>query len=894
MVPAHQDLRALGPSDAAEAEARFQQHVKRFNVRGARTAAGLIAVLVPAFSALDWFVLGGHFGSLLALRLGIAATAVVIIVASFNSKAPDWSKFFTVYLPLSAALSIVAMVHIHEMDQGGMPSQYYAGLILVVVGAGQLFLWPAVTGILVFGAVFAAYLLPTLLLKPTADGVLFLSNNVFLGSTMIVAVVGQHFTYNLNRREVYASFTVEASARKLEDANLKLKELDKYKTQFFANVTHELKTPLTLILAPTEAILRGEIGQFTESQQEYIRRIYQNGLRLMKLISDLLDLARLEDSKMRLRIEELDAAHFLERLAHDIRPLAERKGIRLTTEVNGEPPIIFADRHRLEQIFVNLLSNAVKFTGEGGAIRLIAWGDADAVRVCVSDTGIGIPPDKLEVIFDRFSQVDGSSTRRYGGTGIGLALARELVELHGGHIWAESVLGSGTTVHTQFMRGRDHFPADVLERRSLTHDVARNRRLDGALPEWWEQLTSRNEYRLLPVEEVSERRLAPRDKDIRRERGIVRRVLIVEDSREMLQFLHMQLREHFDLYLAENGARGWDLLQRMKPDLVVTDYMMPEMDGRELTRLIRASTEFRHVPVVMLTAKTDVEDRMEGRKAGADQYLAKPFSSAELIQVIQGLLNVHEEQADQLFSQRMDSLQLVSARMAHEIHNPLNYIRNGALIAQRTMEKLLASLDGSTGTDVPQSLPAQREKLAERMRSMIEQITKGADHIAKSVELLRAYSREGYRAEETAHEVQAALQGVLSIVSPKDGSSRRMEFVAGESVKAKCVPQEFHEVFTNLVQNAMDASKEGSLIRVAVSQTDSGMVRITVSDQGEGIPPENLDRIFVPMFTTKAPGQGMGMGLAITHRLVKKAGGRILVQSAVGAGTTFEVLWPKA
>ncbi len=231
--------------------------------------------------------------------------------------------------------------------------------------------------------------------------------------------------------------------------------------------------------------------------------------------------------------------------------------------------------------------------------------------------------------------------------------------------------------------------------------------------------------------------------------------------------------------------------------------------------------------------------------------------------------------------------------MAHEIHNPLNYIRNGALIAGRTMEKLLDSVAQASAHD-PETERAHRQKLADRMNTMIEQITKGADHISNSVELLRAYSREGYKAEESAYDVEAGLKRVLDIVGPKDGTRREIHFDAPEAGMVSCVPQEFHEVFTNLIQNAIDASPDGSHIWVAAEPALPGRIRIIVRDQGEGIPAENLDRIFVPMFTTKAPGQGMGMGLAITHRLIHKAGAQIRVQSEVGTGTTFEVLWPQA
>lgn len=875
----------------AEAEERFQAHVRQLNLRAARYTGILVSTLVPGFSVLDFFVLQKFWGSLFIFRLAVGLSGIVMALLTLSKRSADWGKGMTIYLGLATALSVVIMTHLHQFSQAGDPSQYYAGVMLVVIAIGLICVWTTKLAIIVFAIIYAAYLIPSLWLMRSGNLAMYLSNNFFLLASMIIASVGQFFTYNLQRREVYASFGVEATAKKLEEANTALKDLDRYKTQLFANVTHELKTPLTLILAPTEAVLRGELGQFNETQQEYFRRIYQNGLRLMRLISDLLDLAKLEDSKMRLRLEEVELVEMLNGLLGNIRPLAERKGIQLDLKVEGSATTMYGERHRLEQIFVNFLSNAVKFTGEGGAVTVTIDSRGEGIVIGVQDTGIGIPKEKLATIFDRFSQVDGSSTRKHGGTGIGLALARELTMLHGGTVWAESEEGKGACVSARFRRGKDHFADQVIERRSKQQLVEKDRRSEGALPEWWEQLSGKNEFRFLSVDDATERRLAPRERVKAADGEIAPKVLVVEDSREMLQFIQLQLREHFDVYLAENGLRGWEIVQKVKPDLVVTDFMMPEMDGRELTQLIKETEGTSHIPVVMLTAKADEEDRIAGRKAGADQYLAKPFSTPELLQVMRSLLKSQEKAADKLLSQRMDSLQVVAARMAHEIHNPLNYIRNGALLAKRSLDKLVEQLD-TTDASTPEGLE-KRGKLVGKINHMVEQITLGTDRISKSVDLLREYSREGYKAVRVDYDVDEALQKVIQVVAPKDSSRRNLHYTPSSLGKVLCVPQEFHEVISNLVQNAIDATPDGGNVWLTAERKDEeGIIRMLVRDDGAGIPEENLSRIFSPMFTTKAPGQGMGMGLSITYRLLQKMGGKVRVQSTVGEGTTFEVLWP--
>jgi signal transduction histidine kinase len=853
--------------------------------------------MVPLFSILDKLVVEEFFTGLLAIRWSIVAACAAIAWMSYQKAYENRGAPLSALAVVLIALAIAIMVHLHDLAEGAAPpSNYYAGIMLVVTAATLLVIWTIRESIFVVLIIYVFYILPTLLIQlstPSSrfDWKTFVANNFFLVATLLVSLVAHRFQWAAKWREYLANEQVEKSNADLERANSRLKDLDRYKTQFFANITHELKTPLTLILAPTEAILRNELGRFDEGQQEYFRRIYQNGLRLMRLISDLLDLAKLEDSKLRLKLDDVDLVEYLNGLLAGIRPLAERKSIHLEMSVTGTDSTISADRHRLEQIFVNFLSNAVKFTGEGGHIRILVEATHDDVHVCVQDSGVGIPADKVASIFERFSQVDGSSTRKYGGTGIGLALARELTQLHGGSIWAESELGVGTKVHTRFKKGRSHFRDEVVERRSEERTVADNRRNEGAMPEWWEQLSSGNNFRFIAVDDASERRLAPRERIKPKEGEVVSRVLVVEDTREMLQFIQLQLREHFDVYLAENGVKGLEMCQKIKPDLVVTDYMMPEMDGKEMTSLIKSNPETTHIPVVMLTAKADEAARVEGREAGADEYLAKPFSTTELIAVIRNLLKTQAKQADRLMTQKMDSLQIVAGRMAHEIHNPLNYIRNGALLAQRSIEKLVGLMPQPEVEGDDEA--AKRKKLIDKVHTMVDQITLGADRISKSVDLLKEYAREGYKAVDVDYDVDSGIEKIIQVVAPKDSSKRHVHFQRQNAGMVRCVPQEFHEVISNLIQNAMDATKDDQSIWVSAErQDDNKVVRILVRDEGEGISEENIDRIFNPMFTTKAPGQGMGMGLSITHRLIHRVGGKIKVMSTLGEGTTFEVLWP--
>ncbi|MBM4355183.1 MAG: response regulator [Deltaproteobacteria bacterium] len=863
----------------------FLQELAEMNARGTRLVCVLCAVLVPLFSVLDYFVLGPVFGVLLAVRLSVAITCMVIFFITYRPWAKQRMNLLAGTAVVMVSLMVVAMVHLHDMlDPPNAPSNYYAGIMLVVTGATLLLTWTLRTSVTVFSLVYLAYLIPTVLFQFPPNGILYLANNFFLGSTIIISIVGHHFSYGLKMREFFATRELAQANDALGSANERLKEMDRFKSQFFSNMTHELKTPLTLILAPTEAAMNGELGEFSSEQQEYFRRIFNNGLRLMKLINDLLDLARLEDSKLKLRVEEMELNEFALAVAGNIKPLAERKGIELTVEVPQGAVTVWADRDRLEQVLVNLLANAVKFTPESGRIAVRVEESGEQVLMAVTDSGIGIPTDKLESVFDRFSQVDGTTTRKYGGTGIGLALARELTALHGGRIWAESDGFSGTSMKVMLRKGSGHFNQAVLDRRTRAVEVSKGRReADGGLPQWSARIEERKEYRYLAVDEASERRIVPR-RDVAAGSGSAR-VLVVEDSKEMLQFLELQLRSYYKVFLAEDGARGWELVRKHNPDLVITDYMMPEMDGKELTQLIKGTKETSHIPVVMLTAKAATDDRVAGKEAGADEYLAKPFSTSELLAVVKALLKACEQQADRMTEQRMDSMEVMAARLAHEIHNPLNYVKNGAGLIRTLLERLLKSKEGSEDLKV--------QKDVATIRTLMEQVQVGTERISRTVEKMKEYAREGYEKGTRGYDVDRGIEAVLQVVRPVDGAVRRtVEFAPQGAGEIECVPQEFHEIVSNLVQNALDATPEDGLVRVeAVGEGNDVVIR--VSDNGAGMDAQTIDKIFTPFFTTKEPGRGMGMGLTIVYRLVRKAGGRVDVRSELGAGSTFTVRLPR-
>ncbi len=398
--------------------------------------------------------------------------------------------------------------------------------------------------------------------------------------------------------------------------------------------------------------------------------------------------------------------------------------------------------------------------------------------------------------------------------------------------------------------------------------VAGARANDKGLMDFAVQLAGRDEYRLLDIAEVTERRVAQRDTDEDLRAHVA---LVVDDTPDIIRLVHTSLRTHFKVISADDGLKGLEMALRERPSLVVADLMMPGIDGLELTRRLRADEATRHIPVLMLTARGDLDSRVAGLETGVSAYLAKPFSPRELLTQARALVQAQAVTADIVLTQRMDSLETVAGGLAHEINNPLNYLKNALA---RVRIDAVALLEGKV-TDLP--------KTAARMRELFEVAESGIKRITGTVELMSSYGRAGYSRALRPHEVYRAIRDTVALVLPATGRSTRVEFALEGDGTVECVPEELNQVISNLVQNAIEACpEEGGLVRVRGSG-DAEWLTITVKDNGPGVRSEDLPRIFTPFFTTKGPGRGMGMGLTIVWRVVQSLGGTLEVLPGPGA-----------
>jgi signal transduction histidine kinase len=854
-------------------EERWSRWVLDGNRRRVRIALYIALVLYTCFGVLDFLVAPRSSLPLLwsTRIIVLVATALVfpILRSSFYVRHPNViSGGYTVLAAAGIGLLTVPM--------GGLASNYYAGLSLALIGAGLLFVWNVRTVVISYSLVILSFLVPNLLAGTIGRLSEAVSNIAFLTAAAVVAGTGQVVLYRSQRDQVLNQVRLENTKASLEKAHETLKQLDSFKSQLFANITHEFKTPLAMVLAPLELILQGEMGELTAAHKTTFESMFRSGLKLLKMIGDLLDLSKLEESKLRLKIAEHDLSEYLRGLVAQVQPLTERKGIELTLTLWADSCVVWCDIERLERVFLNLLSNATKFTPPGGHVHVRLHDQGATAMVMVQDDGPGFPADKAQQIFERFYQVDMGGTRRYGGTGIGLALAKEIIELHGGRIWAESN-GGGARFNVELSKDREHFRPDVLERRGPARDMVSGSRADDrGLMDFTVQMSARDEYRLLDIAEATERRVSLRDTD---EHLRAHLALVVDDTPDIVRLVHTSLRTHFKVISAEDGLKGLEMALRERPSLVVTDLMMPGIDGLELTRRLRADETTRHIPVLMLTARGDLDDRVAGLETGVSAYLAKPFSPRELLTTARALVQAQSTTADIVLTQRMDSLEIVAGGLAHEINNPLNYLKN-ALARVRIDAQAL--VDGKV-EDV--------QKTSTRMRELFDIAESGIKRIAGTVELMSSYSRAGYSRQMRPHDVFGAVRDVVALVLPATGRAVRVEMdLVGDGV-VECVPEELNQVVSNLVQNAIEASPDvNGLVRVRGGSDGDALV-VRVKDNGPGVRAEDIARIFTPFFTTKGPGRGMGLGLTIAWRVMQSLGGTLEVLP--GPGAEFVLRMPR-
>ena len=455
-----------------------------------------------------------------------------------------------------------------------------------------------------------------------------------------------------------------------------LAELDRAKTLFFTNVSHEFRTPLTLMLSPLEDLSLSLTGRLQPDEREQLDLMQRNGLRLQKLVNTLLDFSRIEAGRIQAVYEPIDLATYTAELASAFRSLIEQAGMTLIVECPPLPEAVYVDRGMWEKIVLNLLSNAFKFTLSGSITVQLQW-CTDHVELAVSDTGVGISSEALPRLFERFHRVENSKGRSFEGSGIGLSLVQELIKLHSGAINVISTVGQGSCFTVSIPTGTAHLPSDRLTLEPPLASTAM-----GAMPyveeaqRWlphmaeWQSAIESPDLQTTLLNSFVATAAAP-----------TARILLADDNADMRAYIQRLLSAAYTVETVADGMAALQSVQQNPPDLVLSDVMMPQMDGFELLQELRTGAQTQEIPVILLSARAGEEARIEGLEAGADDYLIKPFSARELMARVEATLKL--AQLRRTAREREQALQRETQAVRANLEQILSSLREGFLTLDR-------------------------------------------------------------------------------------------------------------------------------------------------------------------------------------------------------------------
>jgi signal transduction histidine kinase len=678
--------------------------------------------------------------------------------------------------------------------------------------------------------------------------------------------------------------TAIANARAYQEERKRaeaLAEIDRAKTTFFSNVSHEFRTPLTLMLGSLEEALTEEA--LLPDVRERLDVAHRNSLRLLKLVNTLLDFSRIEAGRIEAVYEHFDLSTLTMELASVFRSTIEKAGLSLMVDCQPLTSPVYVDREMWEKIVFNLLSNAFKFTFEGG-IKLALKEKDERVELVVSDTGTGIPEDELQHLFERFHRVKGARGRSYEGSGIGLALVQELVKLHGGTVSVVSEVDRGTKFTVSIPTGSDHLPADRLGRGSKTL-VSTGLRAEAYVEEGLKWLPANGDGVETLTEAISE---------IAAPQVIAKsRILLADDNADMRDYVGRLLASKYEVVAVGDGEAALQAARKQTFDLVLSDVMMPKLDGFGLLHALRTDEQTRTVPVILLSARAGEESRVEGMGAGADDYLVKPFSARELMARVDSHINLQRERKRS--AEKLEQLVLLEQQA-----------RASAEVANRVKDEFLAMLSHELRTPLnaivgwTHLLKSGKLRETDRVRG-IEVIDRNCaaqraiiDELLDVSRIITGKLRLDLKPIDPATVVEAAVDAIRPAALTKGieisaSIDRNGGLVVGEAVRLQ-------QVIWNLLSNAIKFTPKNGRVDVELKVAGKHFA-IVVSDTGEGIPPEFMPYIFDRFRQADTSARrkhgGLGVGLSIVRSLVEMHRGEVTVSSdGPGRGSTFTVRIP--
>lgn len=626
-----------------------------------------------------------------------------------------------------------------------------------------------------------------------------------------------------------------------------------------------MRTPLTLALSPTESLLTGDYGPLTPKQGQALEIIHNNNLRLLQMVTGLLDFSKLEAGKLPVKREPLNVAAITHGILEDFRPLAAQKSLSLVFHSSVPQMTLEMDRYLYERILFNLLSNAVKFTAEGGLVEVNLNYADEQLALQVRDTGLGIAQEDVAKLFQKFRQLEGSSTRRFEGSGLGLALVKEFAGLLEGNVRVESELGRGSafTVTCKAPMAGPAAPTVEEQRWPRFHLAQRFETAE----------------RVVAATEEKEALVKP---------GVIKpKVLVAEDNVELAAYIDSLLSDFCEVKRVRDGAEAWAAVQNWRPEVVLSDVMMPKLDGFSLCREMKRHNATAKIPIVLLTALTHRDALLQGWEAGADEYLYKPFHPKELqtrIRSLLGHVQNHKRLERELIRRtasivkvqsELKQLELLAFISSHDLQEPLRRIAAFSELIQY-------NLDEARDTPIADYLDRLKRNVF-RIKQYIEDLAVFSQVAQQTTPFERVALKEIVK--QVLDELEKEIRTTGAVVQIEDLPEVHAD------------PEQMKILFRHLLDNALKFRQPEGAPQIVIRHLSGNkrFTRIAIQDRGIGFDAKYRKQIFQPFkrLHLASEFEGTGMGLAICRRIVTRHGGRLFARSLPGNGTTLFVHLPQ-
>ena len=655
-----------------------------------------------------------------------------------------------------------------------------------------------------------------------------------------------------------------------------LAEIDRAKTAFFSNVSHEFRTPLTLMLGPLEEELAEQSDPLPEARRKRLETAYLNSRRLLNLVNTLLDFSRIEAGRVQASFEPTDLAMYTADLTSMFRSAVEKAGLTLTIDCPSLPEPVYVDREMWEKIVLNLLSNALKHTFEGGVAVQLSW-CGNGVELSVADSGVGIPEASLPRLFERFHQIKGTKSRSYLGTGIGLALVHELISLHGGAIRAESVENEGSKFTVTMKRGKEHLPPERVYMKREPASISARAETYIEEPLQWLPNSSKPSDRLQRFRGPGFVSAQDQNQTFAGAAFPRPTILWADDNADMGDYVRRLLADRYDVIAVADGSTALAIALEEPPELVLSDVMMPGLDGFGLLRELRKNEVTRSIPVILLSARAGEEAALEGLNAGADDYLTKPFSAKELrarVRTHLELSRIRRKCAKEIEKANQE-LEAFADSVSHYLRTPLAVITGYC--------SLLRDNPGSS--------------LDLKSFRQIMKIDETAGRMAVLIDNLLEFSHSSHAALNWSNvnlvKMAASIIGDFEL----ELSRRNVEWKLASLPIVLGDEAMLRQVLVNLLSNALKYTRHRTcaVIEIGYTLAQNDLVHIFVRDNGVGFDPLRAGRLFVPFqrLHRAEEFEGTGIGLANVRRIIARHNGKTWAESKPGEGATFYFSLPR-